>query len=150
MVMAHYAAYHVLGLASSRERTDTRWSTSDISASSCLVRRGSSDSNEVKCRIELSWSPWFWAEFNDWLLACRVIRIIGPWSSIPLLFIYEVKCQEGERYSDTVGFVKRRIRVDLLRTCVILIALRGRKTTTAQLLTVHQRSGLQQLRPVAY
>ena len=33
------------------------------------------------------------AEFNDWLLACRVIRIIGPWSSIPLLFTVSVGIQ---------------------------------------------------------
>ncbi len=50
---------------------------------------GDTGRSNLCCRIELSWSPWFWAEFNDWLLACRVIRIIGPWSSIPLLFIYK-------------------------------------------------------------
>jgi len=37
--------------------------------------------------------------------------------------------KRGERYSDTVGFVRRRIRFDLLRTCVI--ALRGYKKTVA-------------------
>ena len=35
-----------------------------------------------------------WAEFNDWLLACRVIRIIGPRSSIPLLFMDEDNSDE--------------------------------------------------------
>ena len=37
--------------------------------------------------------------------------------------------KRGERYSDTVGFVRRRIRFDLLRTCVI--SLRGYKKTAA-------------------
>ena len=50
---------------------------------------GDTGRSNLCCRIELSWSPWFWAEFNDWLLACRVIRIIGPRSSISLLFIYK-------------------------------------------------------------
>ena len=35
----------------------------------------------------------------------------------------------GERYSDTVGFVRRRISFDLLMTCVI--SLRGYKKTAA-------------------
>ena len=47
---------------------------------------GDTGRSNLCCRIELSWSPGFWAEFNDWLLACRSIRIIGPRSSIPLLF----------------------------------------------------------------
>ena len=37
--------------------------------------------------------------------------------------------KRGERYRDTVGFVRRRIRFDLLRTCVI--SLRGYKKTAA-------------------
>ena len=35
----------------------------------------------------------------------------------------------GERYSDVVGFIRRRLRFDLLRTCVI--ALRGFKKNAA-------------------
>ena len=35
--------------------------------------------------------------------------------------------KRGERYSDTLGCVRRRIRFDLLRTCVI--SLRGFKKT---------------------
>ena len=43
----------------------------------------------------------------------------------------KLSVKRGERYSDTdtVGFVRRRIRFDLIRTCVI--ALRGHKKTTA-------------------
>ena len=41
----------------------------------------------------------------------------------------KLSVKRGERYSDTVGFVRRRIRFDLLRTCVI--ALRGHKKTSA-------------------
>ena len=41
----------------------------------------------------------------------------------------KLSVKRGERYSGTVGFVRRRIRFDLLRTCVI--ALRGYKKTTA-------------------
>ena len=41
----------------------------------------------------------------------------------------KLSVKRGERYSDTVGFVRRRIRFDLLRTCVI--ALRGHKKTAA-------------------
>ena len=37
--------------------------------------------------------------------------------------------KRGEKYGDTVGFVRRRIRFDLLRTCVI--SLRGYKKTAA-------------------
>ena len=37
--------------------------------------------------------------------------------------------KRGKRYSDTVGFVRRIIRFDLLRTCVI--SLRGYKKTAA-------------------
>ena len=39
----------------------------------------------------------------------------------------KLSVKRGERYSDTVGSVRRRIRFDLLRTCVI--ALRGHKKT---------------------
>ena len=35
----------------------------------------------------------------------------------------KISNKRGERYSDTVGFIRRRIRFDLLRTCVI--SLRG-------------------------
>ena len=44
----------------------------------------------------------------------------------------KLSVKRGERYSDTVGFVRRRVRCDLgdlIRTCVI--ALRGHKKTTA-------------------
>ena len=41
----------------------------------------------------------------------------------------KLSVKRGERYSDTVGFVRRRIRFDLLRTCVI--SLRGYKKTAA-------------------
>ena len=37
--------------------------------------------------------------------------------------------KRGERYCDVVGFVLRRIRYDLIRTCVI--AIRGYKKSTA-------------------
>ena len=39
----------------------------------------------------------------------------------------KLSVNRGERYSDTVGFVRRRIRFDLLTTCVI--ALRCHKKT---------------------
>ena len=57
----------------------------------------------------------------------------------------KLSVKRGERYSDTVGFVRRRIRFDLLRTCVI--ALRGYKKTTA---TDSIRDLDFNLRPVAY
>ena len=41
----------------------------------------------------------------------------------------KLSVKRGERYCDTVGFVRRRIRFDLLRTCVI--SLRGYKKTAA-------------------
>ena len=41
----------------------------------------------------------------------------------------KLSVKRGERHSDTVGFVRRRIRFDLLRTCVI--SLRGYKKTAA-------------------
>ena len=41
----------------------------------------------------------------------------------------KLSVKRGERYSDTVGFIRRRIRFDLLRTCVI--SLRGYKKTAA-------------------
>ena len=53
--------------------------------------------------------------------------------------------KSGEKYSDTVGFVRRRIRFDLIRTCVI--ALRGHKKTTAP---DSIRNLDFNLRPVAY
>ena len=53
--------------------------------------------------------------------------------------------KRGERYSDTVGFVRRRIRFDLLRTCVI--SLRGYKKTAAP---ESIRDLDLNLRPVAY
>ena len=37
--------------------------------------------------------------------------------------------KRGERYCDVVGFVRRRIRYDLIRTCVI--AIREHKKSTA-------------------
>ena len=37
----------------------------------------------------------------------------------------KISLGRGERYSDTVGFIRRRIRFDLLKTCVI--SLRGYK-----------------------
>ena len=37
----------------------------------------------------------------------------------------KISWKRGERYSDTVGFIRRRIRFDLLKTCVI--SLRGYK-----------------------
>ena len=43
----------------------------------------------------------------------------------------KISNKRGERYSDTVGFIRRRIRFDLLRTCVI--SLRGyRKSSTPE------------------
>ena len=53
--------------------------------------------------------------------------------------------KRGERYSDTVGFVRRRIRFDLLRTCVA--ALRCYKKTAAPYSIKDLVSGLL---PVAY
>ena len=44
---------------------------------------GDTGRSNLCCWIELSWSPRFRAEFNDWLLAFRMIRIIGLRSSIP-------------------------------------------------------------------
>ena len=41
----------------------------------------------------------------------------------------KLSVKRGERYSDTVGFIRRRICFDLLRTCVI--SLRGYKKTAA-------------------
>ena len=41
----------------------------------------------------------------------------------------KLSVKRGERYSDTVGFARRRTRFDLLRTCVIAVALRGHKKT---------------------
>ena len=41
----------------------------------------------------------------------------------------KLSVKRGERYSETVGSVRRRIRFNPLRTC--LIALRGYKNTTA-------------------
>ena len=41
----------------------------------------------------------------------------------------KLSLNRGERYSDTVGFIRRRIRFDLLRTCVI--SLRGYKKNSA-------------------
>ena len=43
----------------------------------------------------------------------------------------KLSVKRGERYSDTVGFVRRRIRFDLIRTCVSVKALRGHNKTTA-------------------
>ena len=40
----------------------------------------------------------------------------------------KLSMKRGERYSDTVSFIRRRIRFDLLRTCVI--SLRGYKKCT--------------------
>ena len=57
----------------------------------------------------------------------------------------KLSVKRGERYSDTVGFVRRRIRFDLLRTCVI--ALRGHKKTAAP---ERIRDLDFNLRPVAY
>ena len=37
----------------------------------------------------------------------------------------KLSVKRGERYSDTVGFVRRRIRFDLLRTCVIVVPTRA-------------------------
>ena len=46
----------------------------------------------------------------------------------------KISAKRGERYSDTVGFIRRRIRFDLLRTCVI--SLRGfRKGSTPEKIT---------------
>ena len=52
--------------------------------------------------------------------------------------------RRGERYSDTVGFVRRRIRFDLLRT---VISLRGYKTVAP---AESIRDLDFNLRPVAY
>ena len=41
----------------------------------------------------------------------------------------KLSLKRGERYSDIVGFIRRRLRFDLLRTCVI--ALRGFKKNAA-------------------
>ena len=57
----------------------------------------------------------------------------------------KLSVKRGERYSDTVGFVRRRIRFDLIRTCVI--ALRGHKNTQAP---DSIRDLDLNLRPVAY
>ena len=46
----------------------------------------------------------------------------------------KISNKRGERDSDTVGFIRRRIRFDLLRTCVI--SLRGfRKSSTPERIT---------------
>ena len=42
---------------------------------------------------------------------------------------FNQRLKRGERYSDVVGFIRRRLRFDLLRTCVI--ALRGFKKNAA-------------------
>ena len=57
----------------------------------------------------------------------------------------KLSVKRGERYCDTVGFVRRRIRFDLLRTCVI--SLRGYKKTAAP---ESIRDLDLNLRPVAY
>ena len=41
----------------------------------------------------------------------------------------KLSLKRGERFSDVVGFIRRRLRFDLLRTCVI--ALRGFKKNAA-------------------
>ena len=54
---------------------------------------------------------------------------MSPHGSFFLMLVRQIatklSVKRGERYIDTVGFVRRRIRFDLLRTCVI--ALRGCK-----------------------
>ena len=86
----------------SLQRNDERYQYhSECFAKNCVSEKHSGNTVETQffckkftvgrsypcCRIEFSWSPRFWAEFNDWFLACRVIRIIGLRSSIPLLFM---------------------------------------------------------------
>ena len=39
--------------------------------------------------------------------------------------------KRGERYSDTVGFVRRRIRFDLIRTCVKVDCTPARRLSPA-------------------
>ena len=54
--------------------------------------------------------------------------------------------KRGERYCDVVGFVLRRIRYDLVRTCVI--AIRGYKKSTAPAEKIQYLEF--NIRPVAY
>ena len=57
----------------------------------------------------------------------------------------KLSVKRGERYSDTVGFIRGRIRFDPLRTCVT--SLRGYKKTAAP---ESIRNLDLNLRPVAY
>ena len=60
----------------------------------------------------------------------------------------KLSVKRGGRYSDTVGFVRRRIRFDLLRTCVI--SLRGYKYLKETAAPESIRDLDFNLRPVAY
>ena len=49
----------------------------------------------------------------------------------------KISSKTGQRYSDTIGFVRRRLRFDLLRTCVIsLRGFRGKSTRAASVETL--------------
>ena len=44
----------------------------------------------------------------------------------------KISGKSGQRYSDTIGFIRRRLRFDLLKTCIIsLRGYRGKSTKTA-------------------
>ena len=53
--------------------------------------------------------------------------VFNYWNNLPIPLRLSISI--GERYSDAVGFIRRRLRFDLLRTCVI--ALRGYKKNAA-------------------
>ena len=68
-----YVDYNLVALYCERDE-EWRWcgfENSFIICAHCskqkLLEGGTGRSN-LCCRIELSWSPWFWAEFNDWFL----------------------------------------------------------------------------------
>ena len=44
----------------------------------------------------------------------------------------KLSLKRGERYSDVVGFIRRRLRFDLLRTCVISLRGQGLRRTQPQ------------------
>ena len=63
------------------------------------------------------------------------MRWLGKGYMLVRQIAMKLSVKRGERYSDTVGFVRRRIRFDLLRTCVIaLISFYSEATRRLQLL----------------
>ena len=64
-------------------------------------------------------------------ITAAVMSTSGRLSRDKLVRQIEIKLslKRREKYCDVVGFIRRRLRFDLLRTCVI--ALRGYKKSTA-------------------